>query len=85
MAATDDVRPATDDVRPATDDVRPATDDVRPATRGGAEDRGAGGTPPTGTLDQGRTQDAGAPEGNAADDAEREQERQLAEGTESPG
>ena len=69
----------------ATDDVRPATDDVRPATREGAEDWGAEGTPPTGAPDHGRAQDPGAPQGTAADAAEREQERQLTEGIESPG
>ncbi len=62
-----------------------ASDDVHPAARDDAEDREDGGAPPTGTPNQGRDQDPGAPQGTTADEAEREQERQLAEGTESPG
>jgi len=71
--------------RPATAEGRPATAEGRPATAEGAEDRGDGGAPPTGAPDQGRAQDPGASPGTAADAAEREQERQLAEGIESPG
>ncbi len=78
MAASDEDRPATNEGRPATDEDRPATDE-------GAEDRGDGGVPPTGAPDHGRAQDPSAPQGTAADAAEREQERQLAEGIESPG
>jgi len=61
------------------------SDDVRPAVREGAEDRGDGGAPMTGTTDHGHDQDPGDTQGTAADEAEREQERQLADGTESPG
>jgi len=83
--ATNEGRPATNEGRPATNEDRPATNEDRPATDEGAEDRGDGGAPPTGAPDHGRAQDPGAPQGTAADAAEREQERQLAEGIESPG
>jgi hypothetical protein len=49
-------------------------------------DAGANGTAPmTSAPDPGREQGRGDTQGNAVQEAEREQERQLAEGTESPG
>jgi hypothetical protein len=49
-------------------------------------DAGANGTAPmTSAPDPAREQGRGDTQGNAVQEAEREQERQLAEGTESPG
>ena len=60
------------------------SDDAHPAVREGTENRDDRGAPLTGATDHRPDQDPGDTPGNAAD-AEREQERQLAEGTESPG
>jgi hypothetical protein len=49
-------------------------------------DAGVNGTTPmTSAPDTGREHGRGDTQGNAVQEAEREQERQLAEGTESPG
>ena len=44
-----------------------------------------GSAPMTSAPDPGREQGRGDTQGNAVEEAVREQERQLAEGTESPG
>lgn len=64
-----------------------ANDKARPAEEKEAAERATGGAPVTGAPDRERDQDprTGDPGRTAADEAEREQERQLAEGTESPG
>ena len=64
-----------------------ANDKTDPAAGEDAAERTTGGAPVPGAPERARDHDPGTtpPRRTAADDAEREQERQLAEGTESPG
>ncbi len=63
------------------------TDDVRPARPHDPAARATGDEPPTGDTDRGHDQDRGTPgdTGGTVRKAEEEQQRQLAEGRESPG
>ncbi len=60
------------------------SDEVRPTALPNPQDRATGGQPPTGDTHREHDQDGGSPQ-DAAEDADEEQQRQLAEGQESPG